>query len=524
MKLQIVSPVIRTIGLVVLFILTAIPQWLEAQALDEPVHVQSGLVQGTRLTSGVEVFKGIPFAAPPLGDLRWREPRVPAAWNVIRRADRFGDVCLQTRDPRTSSGQPQSVESVYGVPASEDCLYLNLWTPAKRAGQRLPVMVWIYGGGYVSGGASRPEYDGETFARDGVILVDFNYRGGALGYLVHPELTRESPNHTSGNYGSLDQIAALKWVKTNIAAFGGDPDNVTVFGESGGSGSVNMLQASPLAKGLFRRAIGESTTQLDATTAGKTLRTFASAEQDGLAFQKALNANSIEDLRKLSATAISTPLKVRTYPVQGDGYFLPSTVYDMFATGKQNDVAVIVGSNANEGENLTSKRVFPGTPQEAAAYARLYDADANGEAQSIADALAWQAQQWAAFERQTGHQASYVYVFARAWPFKSYDDWGFPLVGAFHTSEIPYVFDNLNKIDGPWTALDQGVAHSMHAYWVNFAKTGTPNGPGLSQWPIYDPRSTRVMVFSETPHAQAAPRPNAHQFLDAYYKRILSGG
>jgi len=505
-----------------------------ADPASAPVQTENGLVQGTTLASGVHVFKGIPYAAPPVGELRWRAPEPVSSWQGIRNADKFGNVCMQSTPAAPSDHKGRTVEDAYGAAESEDCLYLNVWVPARKPSRHLPVMVWIYGGGFSNGGASRPQTDGEAFARDGIVLVSFNYRGGVLGYLTHPELTREAPYHASGNYGSLDQIAALKWVQKNIAAFGGDPSNVTLFGQSAGSGSINMLQASPLAKGLFSRVIGESTTQLDFNYGGingATQRSFAGAEKLGLDFQASLHAASLSDLRRMPAQIVSASGRIKFYPIQGDGYFLPETVYATFASGHQNDVAVIAGSNADEGMNLRGRRIYPATDAEKAAYDALYgsdltrnDAPGTGAPQSIDDALDWQAQKWAALEHQTGTKSSYAYYFSHVPPPGSSGDEMFPaLKGAIHSAEIPYVFDNLDKLpDRSWTSQDRKLAATMHAYWVNFARKGDPNGPGLPVWPQYDPTARQMMLFSDTPHAGPAPRAEAWDFLNAYYGRALS--
>jgi len=503
-----------------------------AAPFDQPVRTGDGLVQGKALASGVHVFKGIPYAAAPVGALRWREPAPPRAWQGIRAADKFGNVCMQTSPAPVPGQKTRTVEQTLGVPESEDCLYLNVWTAARSPSQRQPVMVWIYGGGYVNGGASNPLTDGESFARDGVVFVSFNYRGGVLGYLVHPELSRESPHHTSGNYGSLDQIAALKWVQKNIAAFGGDPNNVTLFGQSAGAGSINMLQASPLAKGLFSRVIGESTTQLDFNYGGRngsTGRSFAGAEKLGLQYQSALHAASLKELRSMPASVVSAPGLVKFYPIQGDNYFLPQTVWQSFVSGHQNDVAVIAGSNADEGINLPGKRIFPVTEAEKKTYQALYGADqtrkdqpAFGPAQSIDDALDWQAQKWAGLERKTGSKPSYAYFFSQI-PPNAPQGVAPSQRGALHSAEVAYVFDNpASASSRGWTDQDRKLAAMMHGYWLNFARNGDPNGPGLPNWPQYDPAARQMMLFSDSPHAGPAPRPRAWDFLNAYYSRALA--
>jgi len=505
-----------------------------ADPADALIRTENGPVQGAVLASGIRVFKGIPYAAPPTGELRWSAPRPASSWEGVRNADKFGNVCMQTAATPLPDRKVRAIEEIYGAPEREDGLYLNIWAPLRKSVQHLPVLVWIYGGGYSNGGASRPQTDGEAFARDGIVFVSFNYRGGVLGYLTHPELTNEAPYHASGNYGSLDQIAALKWIQKNIAAFGGDPSNVTLFGQSAGSGSINMLQASPLARGLFSRVIGESTSQLDFNYGGingATQRTFSSAEKLGLEFQASLHAASLSELRRMPAQEVSSPGHLKFYPIQGDGYFLPETVYAAFVSGHQSDVAVIAGSNADEGLNLRGKRIYPITGTEKAAYQALYGSDLSrtGEpdppAQSVDDALDWQAQKWAALEFQTGTKGSYAYYFSHIPPIESGDDEAFPaLKGAFHGAEIPYVFDNLDKLpDLAWTDQDRKLATVMHSYWVNYARRGDPNGPGLPAWPRYDPAVRQMMLFSDTPHAGPAPRAQAWDFLNAYYGRTLSG-
>src|SRR6266404_3557411 len=334
-----------------------------AFAANDAIKVDGGLISGTT-ADGLGSFKGIPFAAPPVGDLRWKAPQPVVAWEGVRQCDSFGPECPQA---------PYPAGSMYASPPqkqSEDCLYLNVWT-AARSGEKRPVMVWIHGGALTRGSGANRVYDGTAFAKKGVVLVTINYRLGPLGYLAHPELTSESPRHSSGNYGVLDQIAALKWVQTNIAVFGGDAKNVTIFGESAGSWSVNTLVATPLAKGLFHRAIGESGGSFGPMPYLKEDRNkIASAEKVGVAFAKAAGADSIKALRELPAEKIvdvfnndAEGKKFRTQPCV-DGWVLPDEIRNIFARNTHNDVPVIVGSNANEMTPLTTPDSVPKTMED----------------------------------------------------------------------------------------------------------------------------------------------------------------
>ena len=311
-------------------------------AINDPVHTDNGLLSGVPGNSAeVRVFKGIPYAAPPLGELRWKAPKHAASWEGVRKADRFSAVCEQQPYPATSiyASAPQ--------PASEDCLYLNVWTAAQSDKAKRPVMVWIHGGALTRGSGSTPTYDGESLAKKGVVLVTLNYRLDVFGFLAHPELTKESDRNASGNYGFLDQIAALEWVQKNIAAFGGDPRRVTIFGESAGSWSVNCLVATPLAKGLFQRAIGESGGNFGI------MKKLAEVEETGTKFASSVGADSLRVLREKPADKLLKAASGFSFPANVDGWMLPQDVYSIFAADKQNDVPVIVGSNADEGTSLS---------------------------------------------------------------------------------------------------------------------------------------------------------------------------
>jgi para-nitrobenzyl esterase len=479
------------------------------QATDNSIRVDGGLISGTT-ADGVRSFKGIPFAAPPVGELRWKPPQPVVAWEGVRQADSFGPECPQSPYP---SG------SMYYAPPqkqSEDCLYLNVWTAAK-AGDKRPVMVWIHGGALTRGSGSNAVYNGTALAKKGVVLVTINYRLGPLGYLAHPELTSESAQHSSGNYGVLDQVAALKWVRKNIAAFGGDPNRVTIFGESAGSWSVNTLVASPLAKGLFQRAIGESGGAFPHDAYLREDRNkLPSAEKIGAAFAKAAGADSIKALRALPAEKIVEVFtndpegrKFRTQ-VNVDGWVLPDEVHNIFAQRKHNDVSVIVGSNANEMTTLTTPAILPKTvedyrkrvePQYGQMIKQLDAVYPVKSAEDIKDAylgslrdtiFSLPMRTWARMTA-AGHSKAYLYSFShvRPSPNSKYN-------GAYHASEIAYVFSNLSPDNKAFQDVDFKLAEMMTSYWVNFATTGDPNGKGLPRWTPYDHDAEPYLDFGDT--------------------------
>jgi para-nitrobenzyl esterase len=479
-----------------------------AFAAEDTIKVDGGLISGTA-ADGVRSFKGIPFAAPPVGELRWKAPQPVAAWEGVRKCEAFGPECPQAPYPTGSM--------FYSPPKkqSEDCLYLNVWT-AGKAGDKRPVMVWIHGGALTRGTGATPTYDGTSFAKKGVVLVTINYRLGPLGYLAHPELTAESPQHASGNYGVLDQIAALKWVQKNIAAFGGDPKTVTIFGESAGSWSVNVLVASPLAKGLFHRAIGESGGTFGPMTYLKEDRAkLTAAEKVGAAFAKAAGADSIKALRAIPAEKIidvfnndAEGKKFRTAP-NVDGWVLPDEIRNIFAKGKQNDVPVIVGSNANEMTTLTVPATIPKTLEDyhkriatqygemAKEFDSVYpvktDADAGGAYLAVLRDVTFTLpmRTWARMT-STGRSKAYLYQFSHVPPNPNSK-----YLGAYHAGEIAYVFDNLNPQNALIGGADRKLAETMSAYWVNFAKTGDPNGKGLPKWTAYNTKDEPYMDLGD---------------------------
>ena len=479
-----------------------------ALTANDTVRVEGGLISGS-VVDGVRSYKGIPFAAPPVGELRWKAPQPVAAWEGVRECNDFGPDCPQAPYPQSSL--------YYSAPRkhSEDCLYLNVWTAAK-AGEKRPVMVWIHGGALTRGSSATPTYDGTALAKKGVVLVTVNYRLGPLGYLAHPELTAESPNRSSGNYGALDQVAALKWVQKNIAAFGGDPGRVTIFGESAGSWSVNVLVASPLARGLFHRAIGQSGGTFGPMAYLKEDREGrASAEKMGEAFAKAAGADSIKALRAQPAEKIVEVFnndpegkKFRTQP-NVDGWALPDEIRNIFAQGKQNDAPVIVGSNANEMTTLTVPATVPKTTEDYrkrvetqyGAAVKEFDAvyPVNSEADIAAAYLGGlrdvtftlPMRTWARMTA-TGRSKSYLYFFSHVPPNPNSK-----YLGAYHAGEIVYVFNNLNRRNSLLQEADFKLAEMMSNYWVNFATTGDPNGKDLPKWAPYNRETEDYLDFGD---------------------------
>lgn len=495
---------------------------------EEPVHVDSGLVSGIAgADAAVRVFRGIPYAASPVGNLRWRAPQPAAHWDGVREADQFGAMCMQPafRGARAAANPPKM---------SEDCLFLNVWTAAASASERRPVMVWIHPGGYQTGSGSAPGYDGEALAKKGVVLVTINYRLGVFGFFSHPELTKESEHHASGNYGFMDQVAALQWVQKNIAAFGGDPQRVTVFGDSAGSASIANLMGSPRAKGLFQRASGESGAWMGLSLAP--MRTLAEAEQAGVKMAEALHAQNLEDLRAMSAEDLLKGGRGGGPVI--DGWFLPEDVGMTFAEGKQNDVPLISGSNKDEGtfflQPTTAEKFIERSRarfgDQADAFLKLYPADSDEQANAsqlaaFRDELAFVMRIWARAQAKTGHSKVFLYYFTHEPPppVGSTSRGGFGS-GATHGSEAQYIFQNLLP-PRAWTDLDHQVSDTLSSYWVNFATNGDPNGKGLAKWPAFDDkRSDGPMVLGD--RAQIGPAPNRAQlaFFEQLYEKERGGG
>lgn len=468
---------------------------------DAPVQTAQGLVQGVPgALDGVTVFKGIPFAAPPVGDLRWEQPQPAAAWTGVRMADSWGDSCVQNPAPqRFPNNSATDMPDSPGI--SEDCLYLNVWTPATSGTEGLPVMVWLFGGAYNEGGGSAPFSQGDHLAAKGVVMVTLNYRVGALGFFSHPELTAASPHGASGNQALGDAIAALQWVQTNIAAFGGDPSRVTIFGESAGAAMAGGLVGAPPARDLVHRAIPQSGAWMGLGIGQMMAR--SNAEQAALRqTQEQFGTTSLAALRALPATEIHT--KIRGSGMIVDGYIIPEDVSIAVANGRQNPWDVLAGSNEDEG-SFTSIFGPPPTLESwttgeaqrwgaqvelgRAAYPVGTDSEAAAQAvRPFSDAMTWHMRQFADGQARIGRQA-YQYFFTHD-PVYDADK---PNLGAAHTGEIPYAFNNLcapRTYPGGSSvtlmcdnAREEGFADQISQYWVNFAATGNPNGEGLPYWP-----------------------------------------
>ena len=465
-----------------------------SKPIAETVRTRDGIVAGTVSSRpGVRAFLGVPFAAPPVGDLRWRAPQPVASWTGARAAKKFSASCIQ--GPNTPFG-PWTMEFLLLGPVSEDCLYLNVWT-AARTGERRPVLVYVYGGGFSSGSGDVPVYDGARLAEKGLVVVNMNYRVGALGFLGHPELTAESG--ASGNYGLLDQAAALEWVRDNIAAFGGDPQRVAIAGQSAGAISVFLLTASPRAKGLFQRAVIESgpggLASFGVAASSSVARPRADAEIDGVRYAAALGAKNLAELRRLPASKfVGGGAGVRFGPVI-DGRFLAENPAETFAAGRQNDVPTITGLNADEGsaspaygrataeqfrQQITQRYGERGA-QFLAAYPATTDDEARrAQIESGRDAGIAGVTRLLAERARTSRTPAFGYYFDHAIPWPAH-----PEFGAFHTSEVPYVFGTLDKLTRPWTDVDRRLSEAMMSYWTNFATTGDPNGAGVPEWPAF---------------------------------------
>ena len=473
--------------------------------------------------SGVRVYKGIPYAAPPIGPLRWRPPEPAAAWIGVRPTHTFG--------PNSLQGVVWDDIDPYAAGVSEDCLYLNVWTPAAPGtSARLPTMVWIHGGGFVAGSGAEPRYDGARLAARGIVVVTVNNRLNALGFLAHPELTAELDHRASGAYGMLDLVAALQWVKRNIAGFGGDPDKVTIAGESAGSQAASALMGSPLAKGLFARVIGESGAMF--ASPSRAPASLAEAEAAGLDFMRKVGANSLSELRAAPADAILAAAPGLGFRPIVDGWFLPRSPAEIFAAGQQSDVPLMAGWNKDEGFNFTllqgddAKRPYAelvraifGERTEAAL--RLYpdgspEADA-ASARALGGDLAIIHPTWAWLEaqKQSGRADIFRFRFDRA-PLTPHGWFGEPDsrdAGAFHAGELLYVFDNLHAY--PWLIddADRAVAKLASSYWINFVLNGDPNGAGLPRWPSYRDAGAPAMILDTLPRAAPEEWRERHVFL-----------
>jgi para-nitrobenzyl esterase len=523
------------------------------------VRIDTGQLEGVtgNVHTNVRAFKGIPFAAPPLAENRWRAPQPAAKWDGVRKADAFGAPCIagapgggrgggrggaQAAAPNAAAAAPAAPPAQAAPPReparAEDCLYANVWTSANNPDDRRPVMVWIYGGGFTGGSGGLAWYDGENLAAKGPVIVTFNYRLGSLGFFAHPELAKESGRNAAGNYGMMDAIAMLQWVKRNIAAFGGDPNNVTIAGESAGAIMVGALVGSPQAKGLFNRAIAQSGGWMGLTMAR--MQSSADAQAAGAKAVEALGVKTIAELRARPLNELGGLPNGR--PVI-DGYIIPEDLSLTFMNGKQNAVDVLTGSNKDEanfgvcgaaglagrgGPGGLSLDAFRKNAQTrfgelADQYARLYGVMSDETArtaghEACADEINWNMRQWAVAQEKAGKKA-YTYYFTRIPTLN-----GKPSPqGATHTAEISYAFNNpKGQPTQTWNDIDTRLADTMSSYWANFIAKGDPNGNGLPRWPEYkDLASGRVMIFGDTAQVESAAPAAKLSFYQAAFQRLL---
>lgn len=486
----------------------------DKKSLDE-VEVEGGLISGTKnVGRDIHIFKGIPFAAPPVGQLRWKMPQPVLPWKGVRQCTAFGPSPMQP-DP-----VPMMMWSeeflIPKDPISEDCLYLNVWTGAKSSNEARPVIVWIYGGGFGTGGSAVPIYDGEAMAKKGIVFVSINYRVGVFGFFAHPELTKESGLNASGNYGLMDQLAALRWVQHNIASFGGDPHNVTIAGESAGSISVNALVASPLGKGLFQKAIAESGASFIIP-----MMTLAEAEVEGAKIGESLKAGSLTELRNIPAgDLLKNTMPYRSLIV--DGYVLPSSIASIFSKGINNHVSLLTGWNEDEGIiwgpvkkaedfRMEASGKYGG---DAGKFLAFYPAATDSQASVSQSRLSRdmvagvENYSWANVQSDQGSRVC-VYRFTHKVPGAG----AAAKYGAFHASEIAYAYDNLRFANRPWAGADWEMAAMISGYWANFATSGDPNGKGLLEWRSYDTKEKQIMILDYPPTAGKLPDAAALDFL-----------
>ncbi len=482
------------------------------------VKTDAGYISGkTGQDGSVKIFMGIPFAAPPVDSLRWKPPQPVTTWSGVRECVTPPPSAMQAKPLPFMMWTKEFMAPL--EPLSEDCLYLNVWTPANHTGDKLPVIVWIHGGGFTGGSGTVPLYNGEQMAKKGVVFITINYRLGVFGFLAHPELSAESPDSISGNYGILDQEAALRWVSKNIAAFGGDPGNVTIDGQSAGSFSVNALMVSPPAKGLFQRAIGESGGMF-AMNFG-IVNTMKNAEEAGVKYMERAGARSVAELRQMPADSL-IKIPGRWGIVIDNHVVMPS--WKTFKEDKQNDVPLISGWNADDG--------MSGRPMSAAEFRKnarqtygdkydqfikLFPAGDDQEAaasQKLLNQLLFGVQNyiWADLQSTYGHNPAYLYYFSHVPP-------GEPDYGAFHSSEFGYALNNLKLWDRPFVKADYDLAGQMSSYWVNFARTGDPNGPGLPDWPFFNNETNQAMEFADSSAMIIIPHLEQLKFLESFNRQ-----
>ncbi|MDR0310287.1 MAG: carboxylesterase family protein [Acidobacteriota bacterium] len=489
-------------------------------------RVTGGQVEGT-VTDDFSIFKGIPFAAPPVGELRWKSPQPVAPWTDIKQTVAFGNSCMQNMNTARSMGDTSEI--------SEDCLYLNVWSPAARASDRLPVLVWIYGGGFTGGMTSVPMYDGEKLAGKGVVVVSIAYRVGPFGFLAHSELSKES-GRGSGNYGLEDMIAGLEWVKNNVGHFGGDPSKVTIFGHSAGGMAVSMLAASPASAGLFRGVIsmsGASMAPLRTSVsggAGARVTVLSLAETEGATFLEKLGAADIAAARGVSAADIQNAIAgsgVSFRPV-ADGHIIIDDQYLQYQTGRFNDTPILLGSTSDEAASFGArkttaaefvKQVNANYGSEAAgilaAYPHANDAEASLSSKYLSrdNTFGWNTWTWARMQAQNGTGKAFLYYFDHHAPDAD---------GTGHGLDVPYAFQTLAARDGEEPeAANLALSDVVSSYWVNFTKTGDPNAGGLPVWPAYSDASPQAMVFRDgAAAAETYPNMEKLQAMDKYFARL----
>lgn len=483
---------------------------LFAQENQPTQEVIGGKIRGTNNSDGsIAIYKGIPFAAPPVAELRWKAPQPVQAWKGILDCTNFSASPMQAKPMPFGMWSEEFL--IPAEPIGEDCLYLNIWTSNKSKKSKQPVLVWIYGGGFMSGGSACPIYDGEAFAKEGVVFVSINYRVGVFGFFAHPDL-----KEASGNFGLLDQIAALHWVKKNIAVFGGDPNKVTIAGQSAGSMSVNALVASPLAAGLFNKAIAQSGGNFTRGNASK-----VSMEAEGVKLSTSFGVENLDELKKVDAAALMKKSNGMRGPYI-DGHVLPEHILDIFQKGKQNKVALLVGWNQDEGLMMGSTKSAETLQKDfqkqhgsaAANFMSFYPASNDEEAKqtqldlSRDQIFGMPGYIWAKIQSQQS-QPAYVYRFTRIVPaegeYKKYK--------AFHTGEVPYAYNNLRFVKRPWESADIVLANEMSAYWTSFIKTGNPNHGGALTWPLFNHKEKMTMHFDTTNKIRPMEDGNRLEFL-----------
>ncbi len=483
------------------------------------IQTSDGVISGKLVgEDSIKTFKGIPFAAAPIGELRWKAPQPVTPWQGVKEC--LGNPASAVQNPPVPFFAWSAEFLIPPTPISEDCLFLNVWSGAERKDEKRPVMVWIHGGGFSGGSGTVPLYDGEELAKKGIIVVTINYRLGVLGFMAHPELSNESASGTSGNYGILDQIAALKWVKKNIEAFGGDPENITIAGQSAGSMSVNVLVGSPLAKGLFNKAIAQSGAMFE-YDGPRASRNLEMAEKAGEDFMEKAGVGSLATLRDIPADSL-LKLGGAFWPYK-DGNVIPLNFDGTFITGNANQIKLLTGWNADDNVSFGG----PMTPdqfralakekyqEKAEAYLALFPANTPEELEETRSVLSemmfgYQNFTWAKIQSELAPESSYLYHFTRIPP-------GEPNYGAFHSAEFSYSFHTLKYWNRPFIETDYKLEETMSEYWVNFIKTGNPNGDGLPEWPAFNQNDPMLMELGDEIQSSRPPHLEQIQFLQSIY-------